>query len=332
MMTAKENFLRTMAGDSPERLVNGWEPFAVITDPFRECLRGSRKRGHETVDLWGTHFFWHEDQPGAAPHITKENKVIKDITQWRRDLVVPDLWNRCADWSAACQAAERAAGEGRLVTAIMTGGIFEQSHFLMGIEDTLCNLLLEPDHMAELLQALLQYKMAYARALVENLRPQVMLSHDDWGEKTRLFMSPDTWRKFFKPLYAELYGYLKDNDVIVMHHADSFCEPIVEDMAEIGINIWQGVLPQNDIPAMQKRLAGRMVLMGGVDTARIDVAGWTEAAVREETRRACREYGPGGYFIPGITYGGTSTIHPEVDVIVCDEISKCAADYVARRT
>ena len=103
----------------------------------------------------------------------------------------------------------------------LSKGMYE-SRLYNGIEDALCNLLLEPDHMADLLQVLLDYKMSYARALVENLRPQVMLSHDDWGTMSCMFMSPDIWRRFFKPLYAELYGYLKQNDVQVMDGADCY--------------------------------------------------------------------------------------------------------------
>ena len=33
-------------------------------------------------------------------------------------------------------------------------------------------------------------------------------------------------------------------------------EPVVEDMVELGVDVWQGVLPQNDIPKLQKQLAG----------------------------------------------------------------------------
>lgn len=32
---------------------------------------------------------------------------------------------------------------------------------------------------------------------------------------------------------------MKDHGVIVMHHADSFMEPIIEDMVDLGIDIWQ---------------------------------------------------------------------------------------------
>ena len=58
---------------------------------------------------------------------------------------------------------------------------------------------------------------------------------------------------------------MHDHGVLVMHHADSFLEPIVEDMAEIGVDVWQGVLPENDILKLQKQLDGRMTLMGGID-------------------------------------------------------------------
>ena len=37
-------------------------------------------------------------------------------------------------------------------------------------------------------------------------------------------------------------------------------------MDDLHIDIWQGVLPQNDIPAIQKKLDGRMTLKSGGST------------------------------------------------------------------
>lgn len=124
---------------------------------------------------------------------------------------------------------------------------------------------------------------------------------------------------------------MKENGVIVMHHADSYCEPIVEDMAEIGIDIWQGVLPSNDIPAMQKKLDGRMVLMGGIDAAIVDRADSTEDEIRQEVRRACDEYAPGGHFIPSLTYGGKDyAIYPNVDKTIDDEIDRFNKEHYGK--
>ena len=35
-------------------------------------------------------------------------------------------------------------------------------------------------------------------------------------------------------------------------------------MTEIGIDLWQGVLPTNNIEDITKKLDGRMALMGGI--------------------------------------------------------------------
>ena len=107
-----------------------------------------------------------------------------------------------------------------------------------------------------------------------------------------------------------------------MHHSDSFLEPIVEDMIELGIDIWQGALPQNDIVALQKKINGRMIIMGGIDAAIIDHKDIDEEIVRNEVRRACAEYLPGGHFIPCLTYGGKGSIYPQVDEIIMDELAK----------
>jgi len=115
---------------------------------------------------------------------------------------------------------------------------------------------------------------------------------------------------------------MKEKGVIIIHHGDSFMEPVVEDMVELGVDVWQGVLPQNDIPKLQKQLAGRMTLMGGIDASIVDRADSTEEEIRREVRRACEEYAPGGHFIPCITYGGPGCLFPHVDPIIDDEIDR----------
>lgn len=80
-------------------------------------------------------------------------------------------------------------------------------------------------------------------------------------------MHPDMWRAFFKEPYRRFYGYIRSRRCIAVHHADSYLVPIVDDMAEIGIQVWQGVLPENDIPALQRHLGGKLVLMGGIGSS-----------------------------------------------------------------
>ena len=46
-----------------------------------------------------------------------------------------------------------------------------------------------------------------------------------------------------KPLYVDIAKTIHECGMLYVHHADCVCEPIVEDMVEIGVDIWQGVIP-----------------------------------------------------------------------------------------
>ena len=160
------------------------------------------------------------------------------------------------------------------------------------------------------------------RLLAKHLKPDVVLSHDDWGSKDNLFFPPGIWRTFFKEHYRRIYNYAKDNGIVVIHHSDSYCQPIAPDMAEIGVDIWQGVLPSNDIVAMQEDPEVDLVLMGGIDSI-IDSEDQTDEKIRAEVRRACETYAPGGRFIPSLTSGlKNAGIYPLTDKIIDDEIDR----------
>jgi hypothetical protein len=328
MLDKKQNFLETIRpGGNPDRLVKQFEGIVFLPgDPVGTFVRGERYAGMAPKkDLWGTTIVWPEGVPAAMPHVTAENKVIKDITRWRDFAKVPDLIANCSAAEAWAPYLERASKIDRSENLLMMfapTGLFERLHFLMGFEDTFINLMTEPEAMEDLCAAIGEYRYNGFRLLVDNAHPDIILSHDDWGSKTNMFMNPDLWRTYIKKNYKKTYDYLHDNGVIIMHHADSFLEPIVEDMVDLHIDIWQGVLPQNDIPRLQKQLAGRMALMGGIDAAIVDRADSTEDEIRRETRRACETYGPAGHFIPCITYGGPGTIFPAADKFIDDEIDK----------
>lgn len=326
MLTPRENFLETIKKDGhPDRIVCEYEALAWLPgDPVMTYVFGRPHKGMEPlVTKWGVTKIWPEDQVAAIPDHTKP--VITDITCWREQVTVPDLSpaeNDEAGWAEFQKRIDAVDRTQQLTMAFFVTGVFEQLHSMMGFEDTLMNFLLEPDDMMDLCEVIGDYRLEYLRILDKKFHPDVILSHDDWGSKTSLFMSPETWREFLKPQYKKLYDYAHEHGIIVMHHADSFLQPIVSDMAEIGVDLWQGVLPDNDIPAIQKELDGKMALMGGIETVLVDSEDATEEQIRTETRRALDTYTPAGHFIPSITYGDPTCFYPKTLEIIRDEIRK----------
>jgi len=333
MLTAKQNFLETIKADGkPDRLVNQYESFAfTLGDPLSFYIQGERFPGKENmVDRWGTSFIWPENNAFPMPHITEKCKAIRDVATWREFVRVPDLIADCAATEFWADYLERAAAqdaEDKLRVYTATTGISERMHFLMGFEDTLMNFLTEPEAMHDLCDAITEYRLSGFKIICETVKPEVVISHDDWGSKESLFMHPDVWREFIRPGYEKCYGYLKSQGIIVIHHSDSFLEPLVEDMAELGIDVWQGVLPSNDIVRLQAQLNGRMALMGGLDSGVVDRIDTTAEEIYAEVQRACDAYGPAGHYIPSVTYGGPSTLFPGNYEIITEAIRQYNRDH-----
>ena len=322
MQTAKEIFLELLKPDGrPERVLRQYEALHMcLYDPINTYLRGNRRRGSVTKDRWGTTISFPEDAPGAIPVHGGELTVCPDITRWRETVHAPDLAASCTEgWEECRRKARASAGEQQLVAGFMGTGIFEQCHFLMGFENTLTALYEHPEEMHQLIEYITEYRLGYVKLLIDRLQPDVIFSHDDWGTKDALFMKPEMWRAFFKEPYRRFYGYIRSRGCIAIHHADSYLAPIVEDMAEIGIQVWQGVLPENDIPALQRRLKGRLVLMGGMGAA-IDRADAAPEEIRAYAARRLAECCPLGHFIPSITYGLPGTVYPHVDRYINEAI------------
>ncbi|MDO4622404.1 MAG: uroporphyrinogen decarboxylase family protein [Eubacteriales bacterium] len=300
MMTLRENAMAIYEHRQPDFYGDIMEAIELVPDPLlMECLIPPDGLPHK--DAWGVSWILKEGAPGQHPHITDENKVIKDIEKWEEYVKVPGFDH--LDWSLAEQVTASVDRREKMVGFMCAGGLFERSHFLMGIEDALCAYLENPDEMKALLRVIADYKITYIRLVAEKLHPDIIFYHDDWGSKQNVFLPPRVWREIIKPLQKEIADTIHACGMLYMHHADCICQPIVEDMVEIGVDIWQGVIAQNDIVKIQEVTKGKLAMVGGIDGPAIDISNITEEEIRQEVRRAVDTYCPAGRFFPGIPNG-----------------------------
>ena len=299
-MNLRENAMAIYNRRQPDYYFDMMDALELIPDPV---LMGDLcpQDGQEHKDSWGTVYIFKPGAPGAHPHVTPENAVIKDIEKWEEQLTVPDLDH--LDWTEAVRAAEAVNRKEKFVGFMCAGGLFERSHHLMGMETALINYMEYPEEMAALLRVIADYKIKYIRLVAEKIHPDIIFYHDDWGSKQNLFLPPRVWRAIIKPLQKEIADTIHECGMIYIHHADCICQPIVTDMVEIGVDIWQGVIAQNDIVDIQKITEGKLAMIGGIDGPKIDIENITEEEIRGEVRRAIDTYCPAGRFYPGIPNG-----------------------------
>jgi len=330
MSTMREKFLRRMRNDNPDWLGDPWDCFA--TPPIAHgpvgfdatTLAGPPRVHGEFTDAWGVHWRWPDGEPAPTPHITPENKLVKDLSKWRESVKAPNIEN--LDWKPFEDAYAALDREEYLVMVMAACGMFEFSHRVMGFEDALVAYLLEPDDMIEMLTYYTDFKLRQAELICDHIKPDIIHSHDDWGNKRSMFLSPEVWRECIKPHFVRLYGYYKSRGVLIQHHSDCVNDAIAEDMVELGIDMWQGCIPENDIKGVVERTEGKLCVMGGIDIQKVDLPDVSEQVIRDEVRRAIDEYAPLGCFMPNIS--SVLALYPRTGEILRDEMNKYGAQWM----
>ena len=320
MLSVKQNFVETVTGGKPDRFVKQYEPFKLFFPPFMYSGQSPACGGEPVVNSWGVTLSWPEGTPGPFPVHTEDKIVIKDITRWREYVRAPRAKSTPQEWGPVLKAAGQVDRQRYIVTACVAPGIFEQCHYLGEIQNTLMNFYLEPDSLKELIEYITEWELELAADICENLKPEALLHHDDWGSQKSTFISPEMFAEFIVPAYKRVYGYYKSHGVkYIIHHSDSYAETLVPYMIEMGIDVWQGALQSNDIPGIIEKYGGKISVMGGIDCALVDYDGVTEERIRAVTEDICRRCGR-HYFIPCTTQGGPGSIYPGVYEMVDEEI------------
>ena len=299
-MTPRENVMAVFNRQQPDYYGDFMPALEFVPDPV--FLRDRIPQdGEHHKDSWGTVYCFKPGTPGAHPVVNDETAVIKNIENWKNELKVPTLDD--LDWSDAIDLAAKVDRNEKFCATFCSGGLFERSHHLMGMQTALVNYMQYPDEMAGILRQIADFKIEYLKLAAKHFQPDIVFFHDDWGTKLNVFLPPEVWRELIKPLHTEIIKTAHECGIMFMHHADCVCQPLVEDMVEMGIDVWQGTIPQNDIVEIQRITEGKLPMVGGIDGPKIDVENITEEEIRAEVRRAFDTYCPGGRFYPSIANG-----------------------------
>ena len=320
MLSAIENLKETMKKDGhPDRFVNQYE-FMNILVPDVYYMGDYPLQPGQGYDQYGVFWSFPEGQMGAFPVHDAQHKLIKDITEWDKILThkpvappVPEYWGMLNGIAAQSVPGQQYA------TAFHTQGVFERFHALLGMDDALIDLYEEPEASHDLIDFITEVELDFAKNIMDHVPGvKALFHHDDWGSDVNSFLPPDLFDEFITPAYKKIYSYWKSRGVeLIIHHSDSYAANLVPSMIDMGIDIWQGVFPSNNIPELVEKYAGQITFMGEIETRFIDLPDWTPEKVAAEVERACRKC-KGPSFIPCLTAGMCVSSHPGV----YDEVSK----------
>jgi uroporphyrinogen decarboxylase len=292
-MTAKDNALRIIRFDHPERVVEA-PPCHNL------CYLGCHHEGYEGgghhmpvgshwTDIWGTVWFREHDGVMGFPRGNPLDEPAKmKGYRW------PD-----PDDERICGQIRRMAREFKGGDLFLGGThrdtLWEKTYMLVGMECAMEYFYTEPEFMREVLHRVMDFQLGIAKHYLDAGIELAWLG-DDLGTQQGPLLGLPLVREFMMPEYQRLFELYKRRPVIIEFHSCGNIEWAIPLFIELGVDVLNPIqATANDLQTVRRLSAGRLALQGGISTGLI-MDGPAER-IRQEVRRTLWELGrDGGYF------------------------------------
>jgi uroporphyrinogen decarboxylase len=292
-MTARENALRIIGFDHPERVVSGPPTYGIA---YRGANHeGYAGGGHDCpvgsvwTDIWGT--VWHKEHADVMGF--PRGNPLPDATALRAyRWPDPDDERICGPLH---EAAGRFPGGDLFLSGSHRDTLWEKAYMLVGMERMMVAFHAEPGFAREVLRRIMDFQLGIARHYLAVGVEMVGMS-DDLGSQRGPLLSPATVAEFLAPEYRRLFDLYRQHGVIVNFHSCGKVEACLDLFLDLGVHILNPVQASaNDLEFVRRKTHGRMALQGAVGTRTL--MDGPPAAITTEVRDRIALLGrDGGYF------------------------------------
>ena len=230
---------------------------------------------------WG--FMWERlDETMGQP----KSYLLKDDGDWSRlrppDLNVPERFRDVPEFLGRYPDRFRMASLG------LSG--FTTMWCLRGFDRLMLDVAYRPDKVSWLADLV----FGFEERLIAELPPyhfDAVSFYDDWGAQKGMLISPQMWRKMFKPRYAHQFDLVHRLGLRVYFHCCGQIMPIIPDLIEVGVDILNLAQPNlYDIPDVGRRFGGQVCFCCPVSYQTTSISG-TREQIFEDVRALVESLG-----------------------------------------
>jgi uroporphyrinogen decarboxylase len=204
----------------------------------------------------------------------------------------------------------------RAVIGLFGGNMFELPQWLYGMEDYLLFLRMFPDDVLRLSEALCRLHLANLDKWLDAVAPfiDVVLFGDDLGGQTGPLISPEMYRRFFKPYHKLLWSRARNAGRKVMLHCCGSVRDLLPDLIEAGLDAINPVQINSRgmaAPGLKEDFGDRITFWGGgCDTQKILPLG-TPEMVSLHVGDQMKSFSGGGGFVFQQVHNIQALVPPE---------------------
>lgn len=229
-----------------------------IVGPFDHGFTKEYFELGEYIDPWGSK--WSNIQAGIIGEVKKPFFTDYD----KIDTYIPPIEQFKTEWEENKKNVIENIKTARKNEKFIIGGwvsLFERLQYLRGTEDLYCDIALEEDGLYNLIDFVMDYERVYIDKWLE-MDIDAMVFGDDWGSQINLLISPDVWRKIFKPLYKELIDKIKLAGKKIFFHSDGYIMDLYPEFIELGIDAINSQIWCMGVEKVAEKYAGKITFWG----------------------------------------------------------------------
>jgi uroporphyrinogen decarboxylase len=147
--------------------------------------------------------------------------------------------------------------------------VFSLAHQLVGMEKLLTDMMMETEYVVPLFKACAEFQTQIGLRLIEKGVDAIWFG-DDFGTQVSLIIPPETFRDQLKPIYKEMIDRFKEAkpDIISILHCDGAVANLLDDIHEIGFEVFNPVQPgvPGHLPQdMKNNFGDQFAFWGAID-------------------------------------------------------------------
>jgi uroporphyrinogen decarboxylase len=166
---------------------------------------------------------------------------------------------------------------------------------MRGFQQIMIDFYRYPSFVDELYDCLMKLNLQILDRLVKYDIDAVSFG-DDYGMQKGLLMGTRNWRRFLKPRLRRLFGRAKKAGKLVMIHSCGDNSDIMDDLIEIGVDIFNPTQPEAmNIYELKRKWGSQITFNGGLPSQKLPF--YTPRQITEEVRFVRTSMSKGGGFI-----------------------------------
>ena len=192
--------------------------------------------------------------------------------------------------------------------------IFMTSLFMRGIDNMLMDLISNKRYSEILISSIGSFCLEFCKKNLGRIGSEIDLYGiwDDFATQDDLLISPEVWRKYYKPWHSKIIEEAKKHDLLVCFHICGNCSDVIPDLIEMGVDILDPVqvsANKMEIGELKKQYGRDICFHGGLDAQRLVPLGKPDE-IKKEVKRVKKIFGNEG----GIILGPSHYLTPDIPI------------------